>query len=75
MAARQSRSSSHEAPGPEAHPVVASVAAEGREGRGEATPCARYGETIKGALEALRGLPGPCDPRAPSRSTLRRRGA
>jgi L-alanine-DL-glutamate epimerase-like enolase superfamily enzyme len=43
----------------EAHVVVARVAAEGREGRGEAVPYARYSETVEGTLEALRAIEGP----------------
>ncbi|KAB2938418.1 MAG: dipeptide epimerase [Hyphomicrobium sp.] len=43
----------------EAHVIVARVAAAGRTGRGEAVPYARYGETVDGALQALRGLAGP----------------
>jgi L-alanine-DL-glutamate epimerase-like enolase superfamily enzyme len=43
----------------EAHVVVAEVAADGLRGRGEAVPYARYGETVDGALKALRALSGP----------------
>ncbi|HWK32917.1 MAG TPA: N-acetyl-D-Glu racemase DgcA [Hyphomicrobium sp.] len=43
----------------EAHVVVAHVAAGGHSGRGEAVPYARYGETVEGALDALRALSGP----------------
>ncbi|MEO8419762.1 MAG: N-acetyl-D-Glu racemase DgcA [Hyphomicrobium sp.] len=43
----------------EAHVVVARVGASGHEGRGEAVPYARYGETVEDALHALRGLRGP----------------
>ena len=42
-----------------AHVVVARVAGGGHTGRGEAVPYARYGETVEGALHALRGLHGP----------------
>lgn len=43
----------------EAHVVVARVAAGDHEGRGEAVPYARYGETVDGATAALRSLEGP----------------
>lgn len=43
----------------EAHVIVAHVAAGDHSGRGEAVPYARYGETVEGAIKALRGLSGP----------------
>jgi L-alanine-DL-glutamate epimerase-like enolase superfamily enzyme len=43
----------------QAHVIVAHVAGGGCSGRGEAVPYARYGETVDGALQALRGLHGP----------------
>jgi L-alanine-DL-glutamate epimerase-like enolase superfamily enzyme len=42
-----------------AHVVVARVTGGGHTGRGEAVPYARYGETVEGALHALRDLYGP----------------
>lgn len=41
----------------EAHVVVAEVAADGVIGRGEAVPYARYGETVDGAVAAIKALP------------------
>jgi len=43
----------------EAHVIVARVKRDGFVGRGEAVPYARYGETVEGAVEALRALGGP----------------
>lgn len=42
----------------EAHVVVAEVEADGLRGRGEATPYARYGETVEGCLADIRELKG-----------------
>jgi L-alanine-DL-glutamate epimerase-like enolase superfamily enzyme len=45
----------------EAHVVVAHVAGGGHQGRGEAVPYARYGESVEDALEALDTLASPLD--------------
>ena len=43
----------------EAHVVVARVSGGGHNGRGEAVPYARYGESVDDAVKALNGLRGP----------------
>lgn len=40
----------------EAHVIVAEAAVDGLRGRGEATPYARYGETVEGCLAQIRSL-------------------
>jgi L-alanine-DL-glutamate epimerase-like enolase superfamily enzyme len=45
----------------QAHVVVARVGDGRHEGRGEAVPYARYGETVEGALASLRDIDGPID--------------
>jgi L-alanine-DL-glutamate epimerase-like enolase superfamily enzyme len=45
----------------QAHVIVARVGDGRHEGRGEAVPYARYGETVEGALASLRAIDGPID--------------